>query len=806
MKTTPLLLGLSLAIHSLCGSSATAGAIPAARAEALPEELRWLVLSPIPVREAADAGKPDDSAQKKAFAGDLLTAHGGEANAQPKAGDVYSVHGVERTWSRAATVDGAVSLRIDDQPSDFMIAYASAEFDAPTAMEAWLGVGSDDGIKVWLNGTLVHEHWSGRPVQVDQDVVPVTLKAGRNHLLLKVQNMSGGWGFACRLMDTQARADRLVGAVNSGDLEATKQLLAKGFDVNAAASSGLTPYAAARISGRIELAELLAQHGADTQAPIPPADRLVDTLLASRFAPNGAGAAVLVARDGEILFEQAYGLADVERNLPLSVDTKFRIGSVTKQFTAAAILRLQEAGKLLLTDPLTTHYDGFVRGDEVTLRHLLTHTSGIHSYTATPQFLRNVEKPTTSADVVSSIKQFAYDFDPGARWEYCNSGYFLLGDIIEKVSGQSYAQYLHDTFFAPLEMPASGVYENASPPAGMAVGHEFRDGAFRKALDWDMSWAGAAGAMYSTVRDLYRWNEAVFGGRVLSDENLAAALTPVITEQNKNDSSDSGYGYGWGISRFRGAREISHGGGLHGFLSHLLRFPDHAMTVVVLVNSSPPKPRADPGTLAREIAELYLGAELAPRKPAASTEATTISAAARAAVAGRYDYRNAIMEITVDGDQMFAQLGPQPRFEIFPQSETEFFWKVVDARVTFVKNDADQVVTAIHHQNGQTLHAPRLPDVAEVNLNDAQTDPLLGEYDFQPVGKMTISREDGRMFGQLTGQPKMELGAKSETEFFVRLVNAQLIFVKADGGNVTKLLLQQGGQKYELPKIGAPDA
>jgi hypothetical protein len=160
--------------------------------------------------------------------------------------------------------------------------------------------------------------------------------------------------------------------------------------------------------------------------------------------------------------------------------------------------------------------------------------------------------------------------------------------------------------------------------------------------------------------------------------------------------------------------------------------------------------------------------------------------------------------VTQDGDRVFAQLGGQPRFEIFPRSDTEFFWKVVDAQVTFVKDASGKVVGAKHHQNGQTIHAPRLADVTEIKLEDARTESLLGDYDFKPVGKMTISRAGGRLYAQLTGQPRLELGATADTEFFVRMVNAQLTFVTGADGNVTKIVLHQGGQNYEMPKIEQP--
>jgi hypothetical protein len=340
MKVAALLVASAISIQGICGPRLWAAAAPAVGDTAAPMPFTWLILSPVPMVEGQSTAQPDESTQKRAFAADLLAAHGGEAQAMPQLGDKMSVNGVEREWKAVQPVDGMISLNSAERRDDFEIAYASTEFDAPAATQAWLGIGSDDGVRVWLNGTLVHEKWSARPVQVDEEAVSVSLKAGRNRLLLKVQNMTGSWGFACRLMDAEARVERLIEAVRTGDLPATKDLVDKGFDLNARASNGLTPFLAARIWGQKAAGDFLAGKGADTRVTPPAPERLVDALLAKRISKDGAGAAVLVARNGKILYEKAYGLADIERRQPMTVDTEFRIGSITKQFTASAILRL----------------------------------------------------------------------------------------------------------------------------------------------------------------------------------------------------------------------------------------------------------------------------------------------------------------------------------------------------------------------------------------------------------------------------------------------------------------------------------
>jgi len=361
------------------------------------------------------------------------------------------------------------------------------------------------------------------------------------------------------------------------------------------------------------------------KSPWQKAAALLDGLIKT----NDSGLAVLVAQDGEILFEKGYGLADREHDIAVTAQTTFRIGSITKQFTASAVLKLQEEGKLSVNDKLSKYIPDFPRGDEVSLRHLLTHTSGIHNYTDEPDFVSRVTNATTTEAIIEEIKNDSFDFDPGTKWRYDNSGYLLLGYIVEKVSGQSYGDFLHKNFFQPLGMTNTGVYRAHPGLPNEALGYSLGRSAstwifwgegfclgnrrFEKALNWNMSWAGGAGALYSTVEDLDRWNEGVFNGRVLDAASLKAAFTPVkmpFWERTAFaiafNERGIGYGFGWLVSRRRGLQEISHSGGLHGFKSCLLRVPDEKFTVVVLANALPGRWKADPDRLARKLVDIYL--------------------------------------------------------------------------------------------------------------------------------------------------------------------------------------------------------
>ncbi|HWB05493.1 MAG TPA: serine hydrolase [Verrucomicrobiales bacterium] len=507
------------------------------------------------------------------------------------------------------------------------------------------------------------------------------------------------------------------------------------------------------------------------------------------------GVAVLVARDGKVAFQGGFGMADVDRKTPVTVETKFRIGSVTKQFTAAAILKLAEEGKLSLTDPLKKFFPDFPGAGGITLHQLLTHTSGIHSYTSKPEFIGRVTKPIEPGKLIEWFQNDPLDFAPGAGFLYNNSAYFLTGELVAKVSGKSYAAFLAETFFEPLGMKNTGVYVNASPPAGMATGYSVTDKKAAAALDWDMSWAGGAGALYSTVGDMLRWSEALFGGKILKEASYKEMITPVKLAEGVDGMV---YGCGLLLSEVRRLPAIGHGGGLNGWSSDLIYFPQQHCTIVALSNAMPGAPGFEPAGIARSIAEKFLAEDIKKLPPV--KEDTTVDKKTYAGLAGRYDYKNAVMTVSVENDRVYAQLTGQPKNEIFPSGPDQFFWKVTDARVTFLR-DAKGVVTAARHtQGGSTFKAPRLEEAA-VKLTAAELDAVVGKYQYGPLGVLTVSRDGDSVFAQLTGQQKFPIFAKSALEFEWRVVKASVRFEKDKDGNVTKAHHTQNGSTFEAARM-----
>jgi CubicO group peptidase (beta-lactamase class C family) len=519
----------------------------------------------------------------------------------------------------------------------------------------------------------------------------------------------------------------------------------------------------------------------------------IQSHLGKLSADTLPGMAILVARDGKIVHQGGFGFADLEKKVPVTADTKFRIGSVSKQFTAAAILRLADEGKLALADPLAKFFPGFPEG--ITIGQLLTHTSGIRSYTEKPEFLGRVAKPVAPEELIAWFRGDPPDFAPGKGFHYNNSAYFLLGEIVAKVSGKPFADYLEDVFFSPLGMKNTGIYRNASPPAGVAAGYSMADGKPGPALDWDMSWAGGAGAMFSTVGDLFLWNEALFGGKIVKPETFKAMITPVELPDGIDGMN---YGHGLVISELKRLPVVGHGGGLNGWSSDLIRLPEQRCTVVALANAMPPVPGFEPAAVTRQIAGKFLAAEIEKLPP--PEEDPAVDPKSYPDFVGRYDYKNAVLTVSVENGRLHARLTGQPKFEIFPSGRDEFFWKVTDAKVAFQRDAGGKVVAARHSQGGSSFTAARIKD-DDLMLTEAELDAILGQYQYGPAAVLTVTRDGQSVFAQLTGQPKFGIHPKSATEFEWREVEASVTFKKDGDGKVTGATHRQNGATFDAPKI-----
>ena len=308
----------------------------------------------------------------------------------------------------------------------------------------------------------------------------------------------------------------------------------------------------------------------------------IDSLISACYPADEPGAAVIIARGGQMVFRKGYGLANLEWNIPIQPDTVFKVGSVTKQFTAVSVLMLVQEGKLGLQDRIEKFLPDYpTHGHSITLEHLLTHTSGIKSYTSLPEWNANWGKDYTVAEMIETFKFKPMDFAPGTRWSYNNSAFFLLGAIIEKASGLSYNDFLQQRIFNPLDMRQSYTNPGLRLLPKRAAGYTHGPDGYQNAPYLSMTQPGGAGVIASTVDDLVRWNCALDTGELVSAELLQRAWTPYTLA----DGAAMRYGYGWGIEKLGDRQWIGHGGGIHGFQCYVTRIPSENLFVALLSNS-----------------------------------------------------------------------------------------------------------------------------------------------------------------------------------------------------------------------------
>ncbi|HVR95712.1 MAG TPA: serine hydrolase domain-containing protein, partial [Thermoanaerobaculia bacterium] len=331
----------------------------------------------------------------------------------------------------------------------------------------------------------------------------------------------------------------------------------------------------------------------------------IDKMLAASYPASEPGAAVLVVKDGDVLLRKGYGLANLELGVPVEPDMAFEIGSVTKQFTAAAILMLAERGQLRLDDDVTRHLPEFpTQGRKITIEHLLTHTSGIPSYTGLPEWQGQSRQEATVDQLIGFFRDKPLEFEPGTRWAYNNSAYVLLGAIVEKLSGKTYEQFVEEEIFKPLGMKDSRYGSKSEVVARRASGYEGETGAYRNASYLSMTQPYSAGALISTVDDLAAWDRALTGETLLKKASLERMFTPVSLASGLSTR----YAYGWSVFDFEGRRVIEHGGDINGYASYLLRIPEERLVVVILSNNPEKRPRPD--VLSMRIAARLLGKDL----------------------------------------------------------------------------------------------------------------------------------------------------------------------------------------------------
>lgn len=524
----------------------------------------------------------------------------------------------------------------------------------------------------------------------------------------------------------------------------------------------------------------------------------IDKMLTSIYKVDAPGAAVIVTKNDKPIFRKGYGMADLELGVKIEPDMIFRIGSITKQFTAVAILMLAEQGKLSLNDELTKFLPDFPTHEhKITVEHLLVHTSGIKSYTGMPEWMPLMRKDLTLQELIDIFKKQPPDFAPDERWDYNNSAYVLLGAIIEKVSGMSYADFVQKNIFDALGMKHSS-YGSASRVIPRRIpGYEKGNEGYQNAAYLSMTQPYAAGSLLSSVDDLALWDAALYTNKLVKQESLQRAWT----SYHLKNGEATNYGYGWAIGEYEGHRLIMHGGGINGFITNAIRLPNEHIYVAVLTNCEGYEP--SPMEVSLRLAALAVNQPL--REPTA----ITLSESALEAFVGVYqiDDKRA-RTITREGTQLYSQATGGSKRAIFPMSETVFFFKDDNSvKFYFTKDAAGKVV----EMDARRYYGPReiakrtdkpMPQERQaIHVDPASYAQYLGEYELAPGFILTVTQEGWQLMAQATGQPKFEIFPEAEHKFFLKVVDAQIEFVKEASGKVGSLILHQGGRDLPGKKI-----
>jgi CubicO group peptidase (beta-lactamase class C family) len=547
----------------------------------------------------------------------------------------------------------------------------------------------------------------------------------------------------------------------------------------------------------------------------------IDDLM-RRYVDNGKfNGTVLVADNGKLIFKKGYGLANMEWEIVNTADTKFRLASLTKQFTAMLIMQLVEKGKLKLESKVTDYLPDYPKmaGDKITIHHLLTHTSGIPNFTNFPGYnekiARNRYKP---ADFIKQFSELPLEFEPGSKFAYSNSGYFLLGVIIEKVTGKTYERVLQDNIFTPLQMNNTGYDAFYKILPKRATGYEKWGPEYENAPYIDMSVPYAAGSLYSTVEDLFLWDQALYTDKLLSASSKAILFTPY----------KSGYAYGLGVHKIQvgqlkdSVEVMSHQGALNGFNTSLIRAPKSKQLVVLLHNTG----GTDLWAMQNDVLKILYNQpfELPKISVAYVLEKTIVNTSASLADAlKQYEkirkqsiyYLNEA-EINRLGYRLISIGKIKESIAVFNLNVIEYpqSANVWDSRGEAYMQNGEKAKAILDYKKSLELDpfnmnairklnelGEKVPDPKEAAVEGKILDTYVGKYQVRPSFVISITKEGGRLYAQATNQPRHELYAESERKFFMKTADDRISFVKNEQDSSNKLILFQNGQEIHGKRI-----
>lgn len=398
------------------------------------------------------------------------------------------------------------------------------------------------------------------------------------------------------------------------------------------------------------------------------------------------GLVVSVSKGDSLIWERAAGYSDRAFEIKTAADHKFRIGSITKQFTSVAILKLAEEHKLSLQDTLIQYFPDLKGGEHITIEHLLTHTSGIMDYTIKPQWAPKFSKLFTSpVEVYDFIKEDSLRFEPGSRYEYNNSGYHLLGLIIEKVSGMSYSDYLQKTIFTPLEMTNTLALDSRRVIKNMAKAYNTFGDTVAYAEFIQPAQPFAAGNLVSTTEDLQKWYNGLLAGEIIKKESLEKAFEPFTL----HDGSQTSYGYGWQVRTDNDRTVLHHNGSYPGYISEVHYFPESGILITALSNAMPLS------RLMKDLTAVSQGKEVQ------ELHFLELSEDELSGFTNVYANDSETWNFTTEKGQLFYSVNQGPKTRILPVSSKKFYSPDWDIFVEFVADSNKKFSSFLLHWNGE---------------------------------------------------------------------------------------------------------
>lgn len=545
------------------------------------------------------------------------------------------------------------------------------------------------------------------------------------------------------------------------------------------------------------------------QTVTPAQQQKIREILKEAYPDSLPGSSMMLVQNGQVVMTETHGMANMEERIPIRPEHVFAIGSTSKQFTAVGILVLVQQGKVDLKEDITKYIPGYnTHGRHITVENLLTHTSGIRSFTEMPGFSDMITTDKSMEEIRKSFEDSTLLFEPGSMWSYSNSGFFLAAYIIEKVSGQSYADFIRENLFKPAGMDHTCFGSNTDIIMNRAQGYDAAgEHNVERTRPYSWSWPIGAGNIMSTTTDMAAWNNALLSGKIIKTELLKQAHTPF----KLTNGQDTHYGYGWQINKVGNFRVIAHGGAIGGYLADAIYLPEKNIYLVSLTNTTAvssidqmrkcvlillDQPTGDPAvvntkTNLKEYEGVY--------------EVNLLSGRVVANSGNDKIYRNVFVE---DG-KLYIQRSGRSKAELLSSGSDDFFIKDSPQRFHFNRDKKKKVVSIDVYNYPMAFGPVDVNKKTDLSLPVAGQEikvpadilrKYLGVYELAPGFTLEFSLDGDRFFTQATGQDKFEVYAKSETSFFLKVVDAKIDFKMDTEGTVTGLTLTQG-RKMEAKKI-----